>query len=341
MALTPTADIAAQMRAFIEAAAKPMLVEPGAAPFALAPECFELLERGGRVCLHVWNETATMTRRIVAAGAVRRNELALTAELFGGRTATLTLYDAARPTTRDHGRRSQRLELRERFRRFLRRQYPDWTLADLSTEQNLEASLSPNFPRALLKRGTTAWAAIAAPAEPQTVDEVLSFGLIWLDFLRKRETRRNVEGLVLYLPAGLQRTTCLRLQYLSGAKWRPWAYAEEAFETPLDLADYGNLDTSIARRRRPVASPPPIHATEQIDAPDGTVRIRVRGLEIARVDDDGLKMTFDGCIARNCSADELANLASHVARVRAPGAADRHHPLYRRDPELWLESRVR
>jgi len=30
-----------------------------------------------------------------------------------------------------------------------------------------------------------------------------------------------------------------------------------------------------------------------------------------------------------------------VTRVRSPDAADRQHPLYMRDPELWLESQVR
>jgi len=337
------AGMAAQIRAFIAAAGKPMLVEPGAAPFALADGCFELMERGNRLALHVWSGNANMSRRIVSVDATRRGELALKIELFGGKTGTLTIYDAERPTTRNHGRRGERLELRERFRRFLRRQYPDCRLADLSTEQNLEASLSPNFPRAFLKHGTSSWAAIAAPAEPNTVDEVLSFGLIWLDYLRRREARRNVEGLILYLPAGMQGATCLRLQYLSGAKWRAWAYAEEGFETPLDLADYGNLDTSIARCRRPIANDLAIDVAgvERLEAPDGTVRIRVRGLEIARVGDEGLVATFDGCTPYRTSVEEVTNLAHNVARVRAPDSADRHHPLYRRDPELWLESSVR
>jgi hypothetical protein len=51
---------------------------------------------------------------------------------------------------------------RERFRRFLTRQFPAWKLAEISAEQDLQHSLSPVFPRAMLRRGQSAIAAIAA-----------------------------------------------------------------------------------------------------------------------------------------------------------------------------------
>ena len=345
----PGEDIAGEIRSYLQTCEKPMLAEAGTAPLPLTSETFELIERGAHAFVHAWSEQATLTRRIVGVKTRQRNELVLRTEVFGGRTGTLTLYDAARPTTRNHDRRSNRLDLRERFRRFLRRQFPDARLSDLSTETNLESTLSPNFPRALLRRGTAAWAAIAAPPELPIVDDVLSFGLIWLDYLRRRKPRLSLEGLLLYLPAGLERTTCLRLNFLSGAKWRAWAYAEDGFEAPVDLADYGNLDTSVAPCHGvpPGAIPERLTATlaipgvETIAAGDGTLRIRVRGLELARVIGDSILKTFRNCRPAPCPESELSALAAEVAGLRSPGAEDRRHPFFMCDPELWLESQVR
>jgi hypothetical protein len=60
----------------------------------------------------------------------------------------------------------------------LRRQYSGWKLVELSTEPDLHHSLSPAYPRALLRRGTQAIAAIGAAEDAIDVDGVLSFGLI-------------------------------------------------------------------------------------------------------------------------------------------------------------------
>ena len=113
--------------------------------------------------------------------------------------------------------RSARLGFREQFRRFLRRQFPACKLAELTTEADLEHTLSPAYPRALLRQGASAWAAIGAAPDASHPDGVLTFGLIWLDYLRQREPSLAVQGLVLYLPAGRAKTTCLRLLFLDPA----------------------------------------------------------------------------------------------------------------------------
>jgi len=66
-------------------------------------------------------------------------------------------------------------------RRFLSREFPQWRVESLSAEQDLEHSLSAAYPRAMLRKGASALAAIAAPPDGQDTDGVLSFGLIWLD----------------------------------------------------------------------------------------------------------------------------------------------------------------
>jgi hypothetical protein len=67
-----------------------------------------------------------------------------------------------------------------------------------------------------------------------------------------------VRGLILYLPAGSERTTCLRLRYLdaSAADYRVWSYTGEGLDFLIDLADYGNLDTRVEPCRGLSDTPP-------------------------------------------------------------------------------------
>jgi hypothetical protein len=84
-----------------------------------------------------------------------------------------------------------------------------------------------------------------------------------------------------------------------------------------------------------------VPGVERIAASDGSVRIRVRGLELARESENQLLWTFDGCKPRPCSAADLEPLAREISLLRRHDTADRRNPLYLRDPELWLESQVR
>ena len=140
-------------------------------------------------------------------------------ERFARREGRMFLLDLARRAGAEMGRRSGRLVFRERFRLFLRRQFPEWKLAELSAEANLEFSLSPAFPRAFLRHGQHGWAAIACPPESDAA-AVVSFGLIWLTYLRGRERRVAVEGLAIYVPAGRERAAALRLLCLDPAAAR-------------------------------------------------------------------------------------------------------------------------
>jgi hypothetical protein len=52
----------------------------------------------------------------------------------------------------------------------------------LTREADLEHSLSPAYPRALLRQGTSGWAAIGFAPDAIHPDGALTFGLIWLDY---------------------------------------------------------------------------------------------------------------------------------------------------------------
>jgi len=298
--------------------------------------CFEVTENAGRLRIEAWDETRNLGRRILEITVERRGRMDFRTEHFGGKSGALSLIDLAAPSNASAEGRGSRQAFREVFRLMLRRQLTGFSILEASSEPDLEHSLSPAFPRALLRRGSAWLAAIAASSDSPGTDGVLTFGLIWLDYLR-RVRRLPVQRLILFVPAGQHRNTCLRVRHLnrSRAACEIYAYSDKG-ECRLDIADAGNLDTRLepCRRAENLNSAAlnrllSIPGVETIDRGDGSLSLRVRGIEFARWPDENIRL------------DETAHLAESLSAVRSPNSADRYHPLFRRSPELWLESQVR
>jgi hypothetical protein len=342
-------EIRALIEAFLEKCGQPALLEPGEELFPITAENFSLDLRGPRLTLQAWDRTRNLTRRVTGAGEPSSARLELNVERFAKRQGRIFLLDLARRSGADLGRRSGRLVFRERFRLFLRRQFPEWKLAELSAEADLEHSLSPVFPRAFLRHGQHAWAAIACPPEGDSA-ALLSFGLIWLDYLRARERRATVEGLALYLPAGHEIATAHRLACLNpeAARFELFRYTGEGFVARVDPGDRGNLDTRLDPCRRPAPNRPQawsrissLAGVERIPRHDGRISLRVRGIEFAEIENGELRFGM----GERTSADErhvreIERLVEELDRARSPDG-DRNHALYRQYPEAWLESLAR
>jgi hypothetical protein len=232
----------------------------------------------------------------------------------------------------------------------LRRQFPEWTLAELSAEANLERSLSPAFPRAFLRHGRRGWAAIACRPDGDAA-AALTFGLIWLSYLRTREHRVVIEGLAIYVPAGQERTVSLRLRWLNGDATRFELFTFDAQDSAarVDPADCGNVDTLLQPCREGSANRagnwfgvPALPGVERIAKHDGRVSLRIRGIEFAELGEGELRFGIgEKRVARSQHREEIAQLVSELDRARAPGAENREHALYRAFPEAWLESQAR
>ncbi len=341
---------------FLKASQKPVLIEPGDDPLPVIPDSFALTLRGAIVTIECWSDTRNLVRRVRSIKRERRGLLELEVERFGGRTGILTLADLDRPANRDTERRGSRFKYRERFRQSLHRQFPDWTIAELSTEPDLQRSLSPSFPRALLRKGRTALAAIGASKDALAIDGLLSFGLIWLDHLRRSHPRLSIGGLVLFVPLGHENTTCHRVRYLNPEKARfsVYVHSPEGFEEPVDPRDYTNFETRLDPCCRPLAEAGPllvqwvqrvaaIEDVERRDRPDGSVSLAVHGLEFARAAGEALLFGIDRKHAAGSAAHvaEIEQIARGLARMRHAEAADRRNPLFARHPESWLEAQVR
>jgi hypothetical protein len=220
---------------------------------------------------------------------------------------------------------------------------------EVSTEANLEFSLSPAFPRAFLRHGQHGWAAIACPPDG-SAGAVLSFGLIWLSYLRQRERRLTVEGLAIYIPTGQEQTTALRLLWLdpASARFELFAYSPEDFVTHVDPRDHGNLDTRLEICHQP--GPPreqwravlALPGVECVPKHSGRISLRVRGWEFAEL--AGNELLFgpeERLPAREHHVPEIRRLVEELDRFRSSDTSDRQHALYRHHPEAWLESQVR
>jgi hypothetical protein len=333
---------------FLESCRNPCLLEPGEELLPLAAGSYQIEVRQGRLTIQAWDSGRNVIRRVTAAGEARRGRLELTVERFARAPGKMFVLDLAHPESRKTTHRGERLVFRERFRRFLTREFPSWKLAEISAEADLEHSLSPAFPRALLRQGNTGAAAIAAP--PGAVDAafLLSFGLIWLDYLRRRERRIAIDRLVLFVPAEAAGPACHRAPLLDPARARCQIYAYSAadFARPLDPADHGNLETRLEVFRRPepearawVERLARLPEVEIVPTNAGALSLRVHGIEFART--AGRELLFGlhkRAAARDYNLAEIERLAAELAALRAPRGAG---PLSRQDPEEWLASQVR
>jgi hypothetical protein len=341
------------MERFVQNSRQPVLFEAGDDPLAVTAETFSLTARGNIVTVECWNQTKNLVRRIRGIRSERRGRLEVEIERFGGLAGILTFLDLADPSNRDADRRGARLKYRERFRSSIQRQFAGYRVAELSTEQDLHHTLSPSFPRALLRRGTSGIAAIGASEESLTPNDALSFGLIWLDHLRRREPKIATDTLAIFLPAGLENATCHRVRHLIGAKFLVFIHQAND-EAQVDPRDYQNFETRLPVAMRPLSGASrrtvewverllAVDGVERRDRPDGCVSLAVRGLEFARVAGDELLFGFDRKHAAGGEAHvaEAERIAQELARMRNFRAADRSNPIYMRHPEAWLESQVR
>ncbi len=348
-------ELRARIEAFVRACREPAVHEPGDKIIPLEDGRWDLSVQGGFVVLHAWSAETSLVRRITGVRLEQRDRLDLHIRRLGQGEDWLSILDLARAGPHRE-RHAARLEFRERFRRMLSRRFGEWEVAEISAGADLEHSLSPAYGRALLVRGQAAFAAIGVTedADSAAYDHILSFGLIWLDYLRNRERRRVVESLKLFVPLKRSAPTANRLAFLDSAQahYEIYEFGRDLSTALVDEKDYGNLSTVLD----PAVAPPEPSPTvagwiddlcggcgvERVARPDGVISLRIRGLEFARA--SGSVMTWglrEDQLVTPADFDRVRELAAWLGRTRTADASDKQHWLYRMAPEKWLESLVR
>jgi len=250
----------------------------------------------------------------------------------------------------------------------------DWKADGFRTAMDLEKSFGPAYARGSLVQGQQAWAVIAVnAAESQaTVDGILTLGVLWLAHCRESAGgRRLYRGLRLIVPRGMATLTASRLTWMNAdaVQWELWEFDEKTEDlTQRDAADHGNVTTRLihapdeaaARERFGSSSSRvmelvPSAMREQVEQKirSGTeMAFLLHGLEFARVRmgyagesfNREQEITFGaGANETPLTEENAGELRELVARLfaRRGESGERRDPLYRMQPERWLESALR
>ncbi len=372
-------EIASTLEDFLAEHPAASLLEDGHVLFDLRTARYTLSTEHGRCTLHLWEAeeqaggSRNMVRRILST-TQRKTVLRLVTQRFGQAKPQILELTADRdrrgPTARD----STRAKYLRVLERMLTREFPEWRPEAFRTAMDLERSFGPAYARGLQVQGQHAWAVVGVNDDelPATIDGILTIGLLWLGHCREHAGgRRLVQGLRLILPRGAATLTVSRLPWLNPTAARCELYEfDQPTETltQRDADDLGNLDTHLGHapnltsaRERFAESAARVLAM----VPEGRqdeVEQRVRsgrelafllhGLEFARIRIAPAANSFDltqhitfgtGASETALTGETEAGLRDLLDRLfmRRSAAGNQSDPLYRMQPERWLESALR
>jgi hypothetical protein len=205
-----------------------------------------------------------------------------------------------------------------------------------------------------------------------TVDGILTLGVLWLDYCRRHgDGRRHFGGLKVVVPAGAWRTTAERMAWLNpaAANFELFTLDERSEElAAVDFRDGGNVESRLIHVFSPEAAIErcragldrllelvPSSGRERVEVHPRSateVGLRLHGLEFARVryrlaersfahEDE---ITFGAGLNETPLTEEnegpCRELFARLFFSRHPDGVQ-SDPLFRLQPERWLESRLR
>jgi len=368
----PAADLARELEDFLAEHPAAAILEDGRLLFDMRSARYSLSTEQGRCLLHLWSEDRNVVRR-VSGLEYRKDSLRLETRRFGqARPQILELVasnDRRPASARDAGR-TKYLRVLERV---LKKSFYGWTAEGFRTAADLEHSFGPAYARGVLSRGQSAWAVIAANVQESQaiIDGILTLGVLWLQYCRDHgEGRRLFEGVRIVVPPGTGGTACARIPWLSSAaKWEIYELDEQSEGlTQLDIPDAGNLDVHLVHAFSPEFALerfrasidrvlslliPGLRAETEVRARSATeIGFSLHGLEYARIR-HGLapgsftrrdEITFGaGANETPLTAETEELFCELTGRLfhNRHASGSRRNPLYRLQPERWLESALR
>jgi hypothetical protein len=349
------------------------LLEDGRVVFDMRTARYSVGESHGRCLLQFWSEERNLIRTVVEVQQRAQSLRIMTRRMGASRPQALELVptsDRRTPTARDASRRNYMRMLE----RVLSRYFVDAKIDGFRSAMDLEHSFGPAYVRGRMLKGTSADAVIGVGAAESSaiIDGVLTLGILWLDYCRQHaNVRRHFGGLKVIVPVGNWRTVAERMAWLNhaAADFQLYTLDERNEELEaVDFRDIGNFESRLvhsfsrasaiehcrsgidrlmellpARARQPVElmAKSPTH-----------VGMLLHGLEFARVHYGVAANSFArkneitfgaGVNETPLTEDNESRAAELFARLFECRHPDGSHvdPLFRLQPERWLESRVR
>src|ERR1700735_1356477 len=368
-----TEQIAKALEEFLAENARAVVLEDGKVLFDMREAKYRLATEHGRCTLHLWGGDRNNVRR-VSATTMRNGVLKLSTYRFGqAKPQTLELVadkDRRTPSTRE----ATRVKYLRVLERVLARRFPEWKPDGFRTAMDLEKSFGTAYARGSVVQGQKAWAVIAVNDEETqaTVDGILTLGILWLHHCRESgDGRRLYQGLKLVVPRGMAALTLSRMAWLnpSAAQWELWELDQKTEDLEQrDAADHGNLTTRLmhapneqaaqerfaeSKSRVMALVPETMREVVEQRIRSGTeMAFLLHGLEFARVRmgysgnsfNSAQEITFGaGANETPLTGENASELRDLVARLfaRRIAGGDKRDPLYRMQPERWLESVLR
>ncbi len=351
-----------EIEAFLNSLDHPIVVENEVELFDLTAAEWRLKVEFGKVVFEAWNPARSITRRVEDVAYRDRGRMGIFVRKPGAQpTATLEFRELSRTDRPARARAVSRARLRQELLAALGREFPGWRFERVSNRSDREHSFSAWYTRGWTRQGQTAWAFLGlGEAESfAAADAALAFGLIWLDWLRGRSERVTVSGLKLFLPQEAIDLSAHRGAYLNRRAaqveiflWSP----SPARLTPVDLKNFGNVETRLAPRRQGEAL---VERHREMlrrvlealidrvdivpDASENALSLRVLGLEVGRVEGQLAPRIIFG-LEGNSRRLEQGNRAEfrefliRVLELRQAQSQEPTHEFYRLQTERWLES---
>jgi hypothetical protein len=349
------------------------VLEDGSVLFDMRTARYTIGDQHGRCVLQLWSEERNLIRTVVEVQERAQCLRLITRRMGMAKPQALELVassDRRTPTAQEAARKGyQRI-----LERVLTRSFPGSKVDGMRSAMDLTHSFGPAYVRGRLLRGTSAEAVIGvSEAESGViVDGVLTAGILWLDYCRTLEGgRRHFGGLKVIVPAGAWRTTAERIAWLNPllARFEMFTLDERSEElVQVDYRDTGNLESRLVHAFSPAAAIErcqggldrvltliPAGARARVEILPGSaseVGLLLHGLEFARVRHGFAGSTFHsedeivfgaGSNATPLTAENeglFQHLTDRLLQSRHP---DGTHidPLFRLQPERWLESVLR
>ncbi|HWZ12592.1 MAG TPA: hypothetical protein VNX22_05570 [Acidobacteriaceae bacterium] len=368
--LTPE-QIAAAIEAFLRDHAAAVVLEEGRVQFDMRSAQFTVNAEHSRCMLHIWSEQSNIIRRIVGMRE-RKGSLLLSTQRMGqAKPQSLELVSGSerKSPTSQATARARYAKLLERV---LSRNFHGFTADPFRNTVDLQRSFGPAYARGVLHRGQSAWAVIGVGHDetPASIDNVLTIGILWLAHCREHAGgRRLFEGLRVIVPRGKADVSGARMRWLNAkiAKWELYELDAPSEElTQRDLRDCGNLETSFSRAPNEAAMRerfarsieyvlslvPEKTRVEVLLRASNEAAFLLHGLEFARVRNafvgDSFSRTQQVLFGAGANETVLTEDTQNLFRQttaelfsRRHAAADKLDPVYRMQPERWLESELR
>jgi hypothetical protein len=321
---------------------------------------FELKGTLAKPVLRFSLDEYSATHSILAIRSCSEERLSLAIQRFGSSHPGRLEF-----VRKDFKRASDDMARREfclRFARILAEQFPDEALeTPLANGDDLEHSLSGSYARGVIRKGSERWAVLVVPnsANAAASSNGLTSGLLWLARARETSSKEGVAGLRLIVPRGASEMP-IRLSKALSSSIRVEIYefdlrTESIVKIePMAFANRDNWLVTCRNREllldragtelSPIVALAPQTITLHPSVPSSEVVLRFRGLAFARWHDGAVFFGSAGNLCKKLtpsSQPELKKILHDLEAYRHPLASETRHPLFRAQPERWLETIVR